>query len=357
MGTPIIIISAKDIKAFLVTSPIAKRALRSKWHVKIVTEGPAGKRFVDAGFTPDFLGPTDTRKIPFTFDAYQYLKNRLAGLAEDAPVVLVLGESNPSHLERKLGIAARKLNETRKRKIVVVEIQDLWGGAIRLLGVKPHHILTLDTYAKELVLKTHKYLSQNDITIVGNPSVQKITVSRKVRNAYNRLKKRFGCLYYYAGGGVSTGAELKLLMDCLTRTSGNWALIVGFHPNYIETFGETWRNMLSQFQKSKRVFEAKAGTGDEWAHLTATISGFSGALVIAACAHQPVISLWTPETRACLKTASGLDEIPLVTLRCAHRVDRPTDLSKFRPAESKHLQQLKPYNPDLAWQTIRMLLI
>ena len=353
METPIIIISAKDIKAFLVTSPIAKRALQSKWQVKIVTEGPAGQRFVDAGFTPDFLGPTDTRKIPFTFNAYQYLKN---SFTEDGPAILVIGESNPSHLERKLGIAAMKLNKTRKRKIVVVEIQDLWGGAIRLSGVKPHHILTLDTYAKKLALKTHRYLSQNDVTIVGNPSVQKITVSRKVRHTHNRLKKRFDCLYYYAGGGVSTGAELKLLMNCLTRTSGNWGLIVGFHPNYIKTFGETWRKMLLPFQKNDKVFEAEAGTGDEWAKLTATISGFSGALVIAACAHQPVISLWTTETRRCLKTASGLKEIPLVTLRCAHRVDTPTDLSKFRPAGLKHLSKLKPYNPDLAWQTIRMLI-
>ena len=174
-------------------------------------------------------------------------------ITEDAPAILIVGESNPSHLERKLGIAAMKLNKTRKRKIVVVEIQDLWGGAIRLSGVKPDHILTLDTYAKKLALKTHRYLSQNDVTIVGNPSVQKITVSRRVRHLYNHLKKRFDCLYYYAGGGVSTGAELKLLMNCLTRTSGNWGLIVGFHPNINTSTLELKHEDLKKFYDSLKA--------------------------------------------------------------------------------------------------------
>lgn len=354
MGQPYeLVYCAKDMGAANVTLPHALLHAGVGVSVHVVVEGLAARDYVKAGFTPDFMGTVNFREVPFTFDAVAYLSRRFWDQkGDDIPGALVLGESSPANLEIQLGQALVWISGVRKRPIFLVECQDFWNGHMRL-GLQPSIVITIDQYAKELVHRKYHYLADENVVVAGNPGAKTVVTSPRVNQQYTELRERFDTLYYYAGSGESASAEIELLKECLAKTWGNWCLVAGFHPKHIQKHGDAWRAALQPL--GERFVEAELRTGDQWAALTTTLSGFSTVLTTATHYGQTTAILRTRETMGFLEKESGLNEIPHVVLGWATPILMPRDLSTLQPPTEEAKAKLKPYDPRIAYQAVKDL--
>ena len=354
MGQPLeLVYCAKDMGAANVTLPHAIMHRDNGASVRVVAEGIAAGDYIKAGFIPDFAGTVNFREVPFTFDAAAYLSRRFRDQnGNEIPGALVLGESSPANLEIQLGKALAEVNGERKIPVFLVECQDFWGGHIRL-GLRPTLVITLDQYAKELIHKSHPHLADENVVIAGNPGAKTVQIFPRVNQPHLELRKRFGTIYYYAGGGEYTFAEIELLKECLAKTTGNWCLVAGFHPKHVQKYGDDWREALKPL--GDRFVEAEPRTGDQWASLTTTLSGFSTVLTTATYYGQITAVLCTTASMKSLEIKSGLNEIPHAALGWATPIKKPRDLSTLKLPSEEVLEKLKPYEPRIAYQAIEDL--
>lgn len=340
--------------------PIVTEA-NARGHEEIViTEGIATARCRAANIEPLFAGPVNFQETPFSMDARRLLE--LLG-----PDAVVCSMGSPINIEQTFGYAANSCG------IPLIHRSDFWGAATRSCAA-PDLVLAIDSVDETI---TRTFLSADEggrpreitkIVAVGNHAIsalQQLVIPDDVREKMENLKRRFGIVLLFAGGGGDyTTAELQLLKRCLAKTAGSWVLVPRFHPKWMEvkkpeggTYGEEWRGILGDLGDQvvyveTPVAEAVASLAD------ATIAGFSTLMTSAVYAGKCAISLATSETRASLKRQTRIARHPLVGPGLVTEITEPSDLTpnlESRPPRALVEQYLKPLDAVKACDEIEKL--
>jgi hypothetical protein len=336
-----VLIVSKDLGTANMVVPLVPELSVRGAKVSIISEGRATERLKEHGIEPDFAGSVDWRTDPFLLNAIETLDHY-------QPDVVLVGLGSPIHLEQKIAWAAND------RRIPLVLLEDFWGSAkIRCSGARPEAILVIDAYAKELAERSYKV----EATIVGNPGAIPFPTSHPDIDA---LRSTYDRIFVYSGDDASTEDEIALILASLEKTPGNWRLIPRYHPKYAsqssrvegKTKGELWDDLLSPV--SARVVRPDIRRTEEVvAASDLTLSGYSTLLTTAAVSGRTPVSLSTEKSRQSLRAESGLDQVPIVALGCAHSLSEPADLSLFLPnAPAIVSALLKPYDAALAADTV-----
>ena len=338
-----ILFVSKDIGGANIAAPLAEEFVRGGHSVTIISEGLASAIFEKRGFSLDFKGSVNFLEEPFTLDAVAVIK-------KVNPDIICTTDGSPIHLEEEFGLAANRLS------IPLIFLEGFWGSFTRSKA-RPDAMLVLDQYSKELALRVYP---EAKVAVVGNPGVIKKDELLSIdTHLLDHLKNNSAKVFLYTGGDpVATSEQLDLLVKCLEKTSGEWRLVVRFHPKWVKvteakskrTFGEIWNEILS-------LVAGRIVTCDDLSKMEVVVncdllmSDYSTFLTTAVIAGKPAITLFTPLVKSSLQGESVVDEVPLVTMGYAHEVKEPCDLSRFEPSK-KSLEGLKPYEPKLAYDAI-----
>ena len=327
-----------------VTAPLAGMCRQHGLEVVVITEGLASKTYEDAGFSPYFKGTANWRVEPFTLMPDAVLETV-------KPDAVVVGLGWPIHLEETFALAANRC------KIPLVMCADFWN-CVRRNQAVPQLVLAIDEVDARLSSELHKSAL---VRIVGNPGVPAAPIAPAPEVA--ELRKSCENVYTFIGGGVNTGKEIEFLVECLKLTTGRWRLIPRFHPKYAklkppggsETYNAIWREMLQPFEQWLAYIDGPRTDAIVVAS-DLTVSALSTLLATSAQAGKVAVSLDVPTMRDELDEIAGIQEFPLVTLGCAHRVREPVDLSTLAPMTAEHLAKLKPYDARVAYQDLAAFL-
>lgn len=350
-----ILFATKDIGGTRPVVALAFEAKKRGHEIYVVAEGKGIPQWNAAGITPNIIGSDDPITNPWMLDVEELF-------ADVRPDVVVCGQSSPINYEDVIGIRANMLG------VPLISATDFWAGVRRTKAI-PDLLLVLDEVdarlAEDTLAERSGKISGFNIVIVGNASYPSTShVSEGVKTAMADLHKRFDMIFMYAGASPEpTTAELTLLIGCLEKTYGNWCLIPRFHPKYAgatrgksdRPYSELWEDMLLHFG-DRIVSVPEAESSDQLAGFCdLTLSGFSLSSIPAVVAAKPVVSLWTPETRASLLAQSNLDEFPLSELGCAVKIESSVPLNGIDPAPFENRAKLKPFDAKLAFDAIEKL--
>jgi hypothetical protein len=314
-----ILFVSKDMGSGNVLVPVAK-IMRHALEVVVVAEGLSVPHWKKEEFNLYFQGTADYRDEPFSLDPYATLK-------KVKPDVVVTGHSNPLHLDEKFGLAANEAG------IPLVWIQDFWGGGVKN-AAKPDLIFTLDHIGAD-ILKRNPRFEKKDIRISGNlalNALENFAIPEDLAIKLNHLTKPVILL---AGGGVSTASVIKVIVESLKQTPGDWTLVPRFHPKWAEraysggkTYGEIWRELLSEL--GDRVVEVPTQNADALAMLCdMTVSPFSTLLLSSVVAKKIPVSVRTPEMIKDISGQNGLTRYPLVEAGAVLEISSPVNLKVF----------------------------
>lgn len=345
MAAKILFVS-KDIGGSKVLIPVALANIRRLNSNIIVTEGLASDRFEQEGLKTYFKGTVDFQKVPFTIDAG-------AVLDAEQPNLVVVSVGYPIHLE--LEFAAR----TQDKKIPLVAIEDYWGISVRLQGVNPSCILTLDEYGKHIL---QEKFPDSRIEIVGNSGISKIIPKKEADEFFDELKSVYEHVYAFVGG-YDTERDVGLLMESLKKTNTNWCLVPRLHPkcekvaipDSKETYGDLFKRLITPFGDRVR-YAPRLNTDEVVVCADVTLSTFSTMLATAAYAGKTAVSIQTLNSMTLLKKQAQLDEVPVVALGCAHKIEHPADVSRFGPCSQENRSKLKPYDCEAVFSALTPLL-
>mgnify|MGYP001580491795 FL=1 len=332
--------------------PVAK-VMRDECDLFVVAEGLSVPHWRKEGFHSYFQGTTDYRDEPFTLDVSSVLK-------KVKPDVVVTGHSNPLHLDEKFGLAA---NETGTP---LVWIQDFWGGGVKNAS-RPCCIFALDHIGAD-ILKRNPRFEKTDIRISGNLALNALENFALPEDLIARLDQLKKPVILLAGGGASTTSVIKVVVESLKRTPGEWTLIPRLHPKWAErkcdggkTYGEIWRELLSEL--GDQVVEVPTPNADALAMLCDfTISPFSTLLLPSVVAKKIPVSVRTPEMVKDLEAQTGLTRYPLVEAGAVIEMAAPMNLKALgynvlTPAltkgQIKYLSKAKPFD---SWKVSREIL-
>jgi hypothetical protein len=348
-----LLLVSKDLGGAQVIVPLAEVAMGCRNELIVVTEGLAQWQFASSQVPLYFQGTSNFLEVPFSLDV-----DKLIERVEPDLVVVSLG--SPINLEDKLALAANRAG------VPLVLVEDCHGAHVRT-AAKPQLVLTLDEYAAGLVRRAHP---QARVEIVGNPGVslpkKADDLERAAQNTGVANLRRLGVrTYAYVGGDpISTEEQLRLLINCLEQTSGDWILIPRFHPKWVNvrcdrvpgfTYGEYWSRLLVPL--GDRVKLNLPGDAHELvASVDVTIADYSTLLTFAVCCGKTAVFLETPSVIRSMVESTGLAKFPLVELGCAHCVRQSVDLSSCGPPQQDKLQDLRPYDPELAYRHLSSLL-
>jgi len=329
---------AKDLGSTNLVLPVAKKWRDGNGEYSVVVEGLAGKKFAEAGFIPFFQGTESFQKVPFTLDTSTTLDVL-------NPDVVVIGESAPINLEREFAIA------TKRKGTPLVVIDDLWGG-FRRIGVIPDLVLTLDSLGlREVVENLPPHVQTS---VVGNPGVPSAAEIEMLRGRIPEIKSEIPgapIIGYVGGGKDSALEELVLLKECLKLTPKPWQLLVAFHPKWKDHIA-IWREVLSGTEDLFYTSDLGIDGKDLVAVSHIVVAGISTLMTTAAALKKTVVCLSTPNVLSTVSQEAGLSEVPQVSLGLARAISRPTDLLSVKPAGLETLRELKPYDPELAYESI-----
>lgn len=347
-----ILMVTKDIGSANVISPIAKLAREAGNEILLIVEGLAAKEMDNIGIPFYFRGTENFMTEPFSIDAHAVVK-RLKSLDGGLNCVIT-GLSAPINLEQEFGLTANEL------KVPLVEIECFWGDSIKSKAI-PQIIFTLDESVTPVLKNRHP---KSEILVAGNPGVVHVeNISPHPEIA--ELRKKYDKLICYAGGGENTSLEISFLLECLKQTKGNWCLIFKPHPKYAKLddpkhrgkkYLEVWEGMLSILgdRLARNLYSMKAD--DVVCSTDMTIASFSTLLTTGAVAGKTAISLWLPSTKKELFEETGLLQVPIVTLGCAHEVSEPIDLASLSPPAEQNLKKIVPYDPEFVLGKIKELI-
>ncbi len=332
----------KDIGGGKMAIPLAEQFRNHGLNITTITEGLAAERFQRAGFYPYFQGTVDFHATNFSINAKKMLE-------DINPAVVIATEGSPANMERSFACVANRL------KIPVVFLEDFWGGYCRLNPARPDLILVIDEYAARLVTKK---FSRTLTSVVGNHAVMKEGVNcPEAENFITNLRKKFDKIFLFIGQGEFTASIIILLIQCLSQTPSNWCLIPKFHPKVAgtkisdgRTLSDLWMNMLGPIRD--KLVNTTLSLPEIAPHADIALTGYSSASTTVAYNGKIVVALQTPEVMKSLKSKTGLDAIPLVSLGCATAITKPTSLSNISRPSDKSLKKLIPYNPEKAYDEI-----
>src|SRR3989344_2413804 len=368
----------KDMGSQSVVEKPTLEAHRNKFRTYMVIEGKGGLRFLEKNFFPEIkqiavpckspividakidggilsiiAGSDDFHTRPFSFNSEWFLREVFGdnrGIERQG--VVLIGESSPINIERDMALSVAKINKSRHNPIKLVACQDFWGNSRNVApDIKPDMAQVNDEYAAELTLETYKHLREKDVIVRGNPGVKNVVVSTGVQSEYNNLRKKFETVYFYAGGGEpETSEQLKILGGCISKTNGNFCVVVGFHPTLVEKHGVIWRDIIAPF--NRQIIEAKPGTGDEWASLAdVTISGHSTTMTTALYSGKSAISIRTPSIDK-LYAERHMSMVPQVAMGWTKSIEAPVNLALVKRPSEEALEKLKPFDSELAFRSI-----
>lgn len=331
---------SKDLGGAGVGVPLARSARAAGHTVVVVTEGLASAVYEAAGFTPYLRGPVDAEREPFAVDAEQILEK----IRPDAVLVTC---SNPIHLEEHFALAANRFN------IPLVIVEDFWGGSFQV-SAKPQLILTLDEIGAAAIRQRRPDAA---LAIIGNYAVneaQAIARTEDLKQKREALKDKFGSLLFFVGGGPAyTGATLKLLKECLAKTTVSWGLIVGFHPKWVagrapngHTWQEVWKDEITHL--GNRIVPLDEDSDRICALSDVTFAAFSTMLTKAVVFGRLAVSLVTPEGQEDLRARTTFAHHPLAPTGLVREISAPCDLAPYFEAPAPEAQKisalLKPYD-------------
>jgi len=343
-----IMLICKDLGSVSMVGPIAQALSNHGYEALPIIEGMGASRWSSmCQVSPVFRGTDDFRRAPFSLDASAIL-NRYS------PNVVVVGESSPNNLEGQFARVAQKFN------IPLVLVEDFWGGFVRISGLikSPDLVLTLDQHAAGFV---QTQFPDTHVVVTGNPGVRQegIVQAREVLD----LRARGHLVITFCGGGPETAEQLQLLLQCLSRTSGEWVLIPRWHPkeadrpdaeNGNQPYRETWDTLLEPLGSRVVRFD-KLPTDNVLASSDVVCAGYSTTLTTAAYVGVTAVSLVTPEVKRLLMKESGLSQVPQVALRVAHAVDTPVDLAQFQPCSIEVRARLMPFDSAIGAAAVNAL--
>lgn len=338
---------SKDLGGASVAAPLASIARYCGDEVTVVTEGLAHRAFMEKEVPIFFQGTPNLNEVPFTI-------NCTGLLCHVNPDVVIATEGAPINLEQELGMTANALD------IPLIFLEDTQGGFVRN-GACPDAIITVDDCGSRLAKEEY---GEIPVWVAGHPGVPSAEEVQEITDcALNDFRAHGTRTYAFVGGDAdSTGEQLELLKQCFAITQGDWVLIPRFHPKWVnvtdpassKTYGNLWAEMLLPL--GDRVVHDPVGDGRKLvASADLSLADPSTLLTTAVCCGKTAVFVETPAVMREMKKYSGLDVMPLVELGCAHRVDRPMDLSELGPPESESLASLKPYDPTVAYQYIQAL--
>jgi hypothetical protein len=165
--------------------------------------------------------------------------------------------------------------------------------------------------------------------------------------------------YAYVGGDPGcTTEQLKLLVECLRQTKGDWRLFYRFHPKYAKeksgNTGLTWEKVWEEMLKPLGGLASPDPVGDGKllvGSADVAIADWSTLLYTAAACGKTAIFLETPKVLMGMRGETGISTFPLVQLGAAHRVADVIDLSQLNPLRGA--ESLQPYDPEKAYQAIK----
>lgn len=346
-----ILFVAKDNGCASVTERIAVLAREKGHHVFIFAEGLAMQRFRDLNFTLHFAGEVDFIDTPFPFRAE-------IELDDISPDIVVSGLGNPINIQRYV------VEEASRRRITLVVCEDFWAKSVSHLDrdkVNPEMILVVDDYSRSLV---EKAFPSARVHVVGYPGAYKLETSENVQARMDELRRVFGEIYVYVGGGPCTTSELIFLVKCFAKMPAG-CLVPRFNPKYEnrmvpgtkKTYGSLWRKILETIG-DRVVYMDAPKTDLVVVSADVVISGFSTLLVTALWNGITTVCIQIPETFQLFKEENmHLTEIPQITLGLASKVTKPTDLSRFVGIYNKEARfKLMPYDAQKAYDHICELL-
>ena len=357
-----ILFVSKDNGGSAMTIPLA-RVLEFNGHkVFSITEHLATKRFTDAGFKPYFGTTKDIATDPFYFDVY-------AALCDIVPDIIVVSAGWPIHLEQLFAVFANQMD------IPLVCIEDYWAVSCKIKPACPNMVLSIDTYGEEIAKKLFHadmrvVFPQMELPVfsVGHHEVGAILDAQNDKKGIQIFVEKtqdFEFAVTLIGAGEQTASQIKLILKCMTKSTGRWCLVPRFHPKTLEWKGEdgrvfkdVWNELLQPFA-DRVVYVPEVKTETVVAAADIVASGFGTMMTGAAYIGKPTLCLKTPETMADLNWQSGgwLQEVPAVALQCADVVTEPTDLSHFiGKTYSRAQEEFQPYDPEKAYVAIAQLL-
>lgn len=332
-----------------VAIPFAIEARKAGHEVIVVSDGRAADHFEDAGFRLYFKGTLNFTGEPFTLDA-------MAVLEKQKPDAVVATRGGPTYIESCFDQPANALG------IPLVLAEDWWANCFLCQG-RPNLILVADKIGAELA---EWHISGVETAVVGNHAVKSardLAVPSAVEREISRLKKRFGTMIFFAGGGYETADVITFFKKCLAMTPSSCAVIPRFHPSYFflsapsgKTYGEEWKASFGEI--GDRVSYVEAPSGEVLAKAAdVTVANWSTLLTVAAASGKQAISLLTREERDTYKERFPRG-FPLVLMGLAADVAKPCDLSRYfnkRPPKKFVTRWLKPYKPALALAAVERL--
>ena len=342
-----LLVVAKDLGGGAVVAPLCRLALDRGDEVVAVVEGLAPVEFTKLGVPIYFQGTPNFSEFPFSLDA-----GKLINHVKPDAVVISLG--SPINLENQFGLAANKAHRP------LVFLEDCHGAHVRT-GAKPELILTVDAHAADLATKAHQTAQ---VAVVGHPGVPSAGEVLGIRdNFLSDIKHSGKRVYAYVGGDPgATEEQLKLLVNCLAMTRGDWCLVYRFHPKWVgvvnpdsgRTYGKEWEEILSTL--GDKTLRDLTGSGRCLvASADVALADFSTLLTTAVCCGKTAVFLETPAVIQSMKIATGLVHFPLVEMGLAHRVSDPVDLGLLKLPSVDNLAMLRPYDPAVAYEQIRCL--
>ena len=342
-------IAAKDMAAANGLIPVIRNLPK---HITpfVCAEGLALRKFDEAGIRVDVRGTVNFQQEPFDFPAGKLITdNALDGV--------LIGLGHPNNIERSLALAAQEAGKP------VAFFEDFWGSApMRCPGVFPNVAFVTDEYAKALAKRMYP---QARVLVVGDSAA--VVPTLELSAVLEELQSYGEAITYFGGGPEATTAELRHLIACLERTSGNWCFVPRFHPKVRElpatlgknrrTYGDVWKEMLRPL--GKRVIWTDEPSSEKVILASdVVVSSFSKLLTTAALAGKTVLCVWTPETLASLASQSILKEPPHSKLAVAHLLPaRPVDLSGYLPILPRIAHAcFKPLEPRLVVKALQAML-
>lgn len=332
-----------------VAVPLALAAKEAGDEVIVISDGVAAGRFEEAGLPLYFKGTPSCTVEPFTLDGLKVLE-RLR------PDVVVATRGGPTYLECCFDRPANDLG------VPLVLFEDWWGNHVFCRG-RPDLVLSVDKLGAQFARRN----TGAKAVVVGNRAVtsaRKLAVPASVVRRIEQLKKRFGTVIYFAGGGTETADTIAFLKRCLDRTPPPWVVVPGFHPSFVDlpapngvSYGDVWRNLLKEVSGSVVYVDARPG---EVLAKTAdvTVANWSTALTVAAASGKQAIGFMTEGERAAYHKERNLEEFPLVTMGLCVDIATPCDLLPYlakRPPKKLADKWLKPYDPAKALVAMRKL--
>ncbi len=314
-----ILFVSKDMGGGNVLVPVAE-VMRDECELVVISEGLSARAWKKAGFELYFQGTADYRDEPFALNASRVID-------KVKPDIVVVGLGSPINLEKNFAEAANV------HGIPLVWIEDFWGGSFRNTA-SPSMIFTLDHIGEDVIRRIPRF-EKAPVSISGNlalNALQNFAIPEDLATRMKELKKPTVLL---AGGGTSTSSVIRVVVESLKGTPGDWTLIPRLHPKWAEradsggkTYGEIWRELL--FELGDKVVEVATPNADALAMLCdMTVSPFSTLLLPSVVAKKIPVSIRTPEMIKDMSGQNGLTRYPLVEAGAVLEISYPVSFKVF----------------------------